>query len=206
MVTRAMERGPVSPFVGSTVEPMTTSFFSFLRIDVLSSGDIARSWGTPTCNDGLPATALDGTAPLPPHADVARSAPASNAARLWKKGILNLAGSAVITGRPSNRLFARPARASDRRHLSRKSFYKENYSHHCTDGHDDPACERLREPSKKSSAEIAARQCDDGHRKREAPIYDAGDDERNQRNAVDRKGKHILDRVLRVEARQSGVR
>ncbi|MBV8344651.1 MAG: hypothetical protein JO190_06620 [Candidatus Eremiobacteraeota bacterium] len=54
---------------------MTTSFVNLLRIDVLSDG---TTW-LPPADEGadnvLFAPTLDGTAPLPPHADAARIAP-----------------------------------------------------------------------------------------------------------------------------------
>jgi hypothetical protein len=95
--TSEIARGPVSPFFESTVEPISTSFLSFFRIEVVSFGrtELAPAEACDveeTCDpESIPATE-DGTVVFPPHAEVARSAPAvSRSTRLLKVGILNLA-------------------------------------------------------------------------------------------------------------------
>ena len=92
----------MSPFFRSTVEPISTSFVSFFRIEVVSFGTTelppaeARD-AEETCDPELLPATPDGTAVFPPHAEVARSAPAvSRSTRLLKVGILNLAPNAVM--------------------------------------------------------------------------------------------------------------
>src|ERR1700729_2211606 len=124
----AIERplGPISPLPGSTVDPMTTFFVSFLRIEVLSAGD-ASAVVRESCDAALPSSAgPEGTAPLPPHADSAKRAPPvrSSAAPLFDNAIVNLTKSLVVSAGPSNRLFGRPARTSDRRHSFSGKFEK----------------------------------------------------------------------------------
>ena len=111
--TRAIARGPMSPFFRSTVEPISTSLVSFFRIEVLSSGTMEPApAGDP---EKLCVTPV-GTAVFPPHAEVAKSAPAiSISSAILKVGILNLAPNAVMTKPGSKMLLSSPARASDRR-------------------------------------------------------------------------------------------
>jgi hypothetical protein len=77
----------MSPFFRSTVDPISTSLVSFFRIDVLSTAgtmELAPSAGT--------SLAPVGTAVFPPHADVARSTPATKInTRLLNVGILSFA-------------------------------------------------------------------------------------------------------------------
>src|SRR5580698_8188827 len=81
-----MPNGPRSPFFGSMVEPITTFFFSCLRIDVVS---VART-SLAACN--VPAPLFDGTAP-PSHAQRLKSAAAvSHRLPLLKTCTLHLRG------------------------------------------------------------------------------------------------------------------
>jgi hypothetical protein len=60
-------------------------------MDVVSAGDATAARESPA--SAFAAGALEGTAPVPLHADTARSTPAaSSAARTFEKGILNLVG------------------------------------------------------------------------------------------------------------------
>ena len=52
--------------------------------------------------------------------------------------------------------------------------------------------DRLRYSAKKTRAEISAKQGDDGHRYGETPIDDARDDERHERDPVDREASTFL--------------
>ena len=87
---------------------------------------------------------------------------------------------------------------------SSEIFHKKYYCHRAADENNDRAREWLRKSAKEPRTEIAAEQSDDRHRQRVAPINDPRDDERNERDAVDREREHVFDRVLRVEARQAG--
>src|ERR1700729_2439091 len=85
-------RGPLSPLPGSTVEPMTTSFVSFFRIEVMSLGDASFVAAREKCETAFARPTLpEGTAPLPPQADNAKSAPvSSSAASLLDNATVNL--------------------------------------------------------------------------------------------------------------------
>src|SRR5580700_381944 len=109
----------------------------------------------------------------------------------------------MYTLAPSNRFFAHPARTSDRRYLSDESLNKKYYSHRGSDRHDERARQRLRHAPKEARAEISTEQRDERHRNRKSPVDDARNNERYERDAVDRSGEHVLDRVLRVKGRQS---
>ena len=69
--TIEIERGPWSPFLASTVDPMTTSFVSFFRIDVVSAGRLWLAATLEVCNAGY-APSLVGTA-CAAQPDVTRS-------------------------------------------------------------------------------------------------------------------------------------
>jgi hypothetical protein len=104
----------MSPFFGSIVEPISTSLVSFFRIEVVSFGTMELATGAETTPDG--------TVAFPPHAEVARSAPAvSISTRLLKVGILNLAPNAVVTKRASKCIFHRLQERATPVHFSKRS-------------------------------------------------------------------------------------
>jgi hypothetical protein len=109
----------MSPFFGSTVEPISTSFVSFFRIEVVSFGTMELAPGAETCDVG--------TGEFPPHAEVAKSAPAvSMSTRVLKVGILNLVPNAVVTKRASKCLFRRLQERATAVHLPGLSGVEKN--------------------------------------------------------------------------------
>ncbi len=110
----------------------------------------------------------------------------------------------MISARHSKRLFARPARASDHRHLSGKSSYKENYSHRDPDRDDECARKRLRARGGRSARRRyppSSAMTAIGTAKRQSTIRAMTNGTRATPLIADRE--HVFDRILCVEARQA---
>ena len=95
-------------------------------------------------------------------------------------------------------------RASDHRHLSSKRSSKENYSHPHPDDNDEARENGCGSRRKKTRTKVPACQCKQPPSARQSASRRFGRAERHQCNAVNRHGKHVLDCILRVKARETG--